>query len=134
MIILERLRGIRPKLTREQLRLRKVMRVITNGRISEGLIVRKPCQVCGNLKVESHHVDYRNPDVMFLCQKHHRDWHNRQSIFDRLRATYGMKFVNAPHQFAFKWVWVKNHMSYRPRPAQAQPSVVVRGHKIIRVI
>jgi len=40
--------------------------------VRTGNIKRKPCQVCGELKVEGHHPDYDKPlDVIWLCRKHH---------------------------------------------------------------
>ena len=123
-----------PKLTFSQKKVKDAVRTITQQRIASGEIVRKPCRVCGNSVVDAHHFDYRTPRVIFLCRKHHCDWHSRQRYFDHLRRAYGMKFVSAPHQFKFKWVWVKNHMAYRPKPAESQPSVIVRGQKLIKVI
>lgn len=39
-----------------------------------GLLVPKPCEVCGVVKVERHHEDYSNPyHVRWLCARHHRD-------------------------------------------------------------
>lgn len=40
-------------------------------------ITRKPCEVCGEIKVQAHHSDYRKPlDVKWLCFKHHREQHD----------------------------------------------------------
>ena len=40
--------------------------------LSRGKISRKPCQVCGELKVEALHMDYSKPlDVVWLCRLHH---------------------------------------------------------------
>lgn len=41
-----------------------------------GVLVEGPCEVCGSNKVEAHHVDYNKPwEVMWLCRKHHNEWH-----------------------------------------------------------
>ena len=49
-----------------------------NQAIASGKIVRKPCEVCGEIKSEGHHVDYDLPfDVMWLCKKHHVAEHKR---------------------------------------------------------
>ena len=38
----------------------------------------QPCEVCGSDNhIHRHHSDYKKPlDVMFLCSKHHKQWHN----------------------------------------------------------
>ena len=39
-----------------------------------GLLKKEPCEVCGELKVEAHHPDYRSPlRVNWLCRIHHRE-------------------------------------------------------------
>ncbi len=41
-----------------------------------GRITRKPCEVCGEIKSEAHHTDYRKYyQVRWLCFKHHREAH-----------------------------------------------------------
>lgn len=43
-----------------------------------GRIVRQPCRDCGSIKAEAHHSDYSKPlDVIWLCNKHHHDEHER---------------------------------------------------------
>lgn len=50
-------------------------RKVTNA-LRSGKLVRKPCKVCGERKSQGHHCDYDKPlDVMWLCQKHHSEWH-----------------------------------------------------------
>ncbi len=50
----------------------------TNMRIKRGLLIRKPCEVCGNIKVEAHHDDYNKPYcVRWLCFKCHREHHKQ---------------------------------------------------------
>lgn len=52
------------------------VRKITWKRISEGILVKKPCEVCGNSKVEAHHDDYNQAlQVRWLCRKHHQEHH-----------------------------------------------------------
>lgn len=61
-------RNNRPKVNAEQ----RVKRAI-----EKGILVRQVCEVCGNLKTEAHHPNYFRPlDVMWLCTKHHVEWHN----------------------------------------------------------
>ena len=57
-------------------KLRDTVRVKTHYEIRMGRLVRKPCEVCGELKVEAHHDDYHKPfEVRWLCGKHHREHH-----------------------------------------------------------
>jgi hypothetical protein len=43
-----------------------------------GLLKEEPCEVCGELKVEAHHKDYKKPWVVnWLCRKHHYEWHKK---------------------------------------------------------
>lgn len=52
------------------------VRVKTYHAIRSGKLIRKPCEKCGELKVEGHHDDYTKPyDVRWLCGKHHREHH-----------------------------------------------------------
>ncbi len=40
--------------------------------LRNGFIKKEPCEICGELKVEAHHVDYEKPlDVIWYCKKHH---------------------------------------------------------------
>ena len=46
-----------------------------NQAIKTGLIVRKPCEVCGAI-AQAHHDDYSKPlEVRWLCAKHHSRHH-----------------------------------------------------------
>jgi hypothetical protein len=52
----------------------KVARALTNG-----TLVKQPCEVCGDVKTEAHHDDYSKPlDVRWLCFKHHRETHGQK--------------------------------------------------------
>jgi hypothetical protein len=43
-----------------------------------GRLIRQPCEVCGEKKVEAHHDDYDKPlDVRWLCKAHHTDVHRK---------------------------------------------------------
>jgi ribosomal protein S27AE len=53
-----------------------VAHYITRNAIRDGIIERKPCEVCGASKAEAHHDDYSKPlDVRWLCKKHHMEHH-----------------------------------------------------------
>lgn len=42
----------------------------------KGLLVRKPCEVCGSIKSQAHHPDYSKPlEVKWLCILHHMREH-----------------------------------------------------------
>lgn len=44
--------------------------------LRDGRLVKQRCEVCGSLRTQAHHPDYRKPlDVMWLCRKHHVEWH-----------------------------------------------------------
>ena len=43
-------------------------------------LIKLPCEKCGDLKSFAHHVDYSKPlEVIWLCQKHHREAHDNKS-------------------------------------------------------
>lgn len=44
--------------------------------IAKGLLIKQPCERCGNEKSLAHHEDYdRKLDVMWLCQPCHKQRH-----------------------------------------------------------
>jgi len=46
--------------------------------LREGRLKRLPCEICGNIKSQAHHEDYRKYlNVKWLCFKHHRELHNQ---------------------------------------------------------
>ena len=50
----------------------------THNAIKNGRLIKIPCEVCGNIKSQAHHKDYRKYlDVKWLCFKHHREAHNQ---------------------------------------------------------
>lgn len=58
-------------------------RTLTYSAIQHGLLQRKPCEVCGEEKVEAHHTNYQKPlTVMWLCRKHHKQWHKENGIVE----------------------------------------------------
>ena len=43
-------------------------------------IKQRPCEVCGDENSQAHHYDYNKPlDVMWLCPKHHAEWHENNT-------------------------------------------------------
>jgi hypothetical protein len=48
--------------------------------LESGKLIRKPCEKCGNTKVEMHHEDYDKPlEVNWLCRECHLDLHNERN-------------------------------------------------------
>jgi hypothetical protein len=46
--------------------------------IKTGKITRQPCEICGDIKSQAHHTDYRKYyEVKWLCFKHHREAHKQ---------------------------------------------------------
>jgi len=59
--------------------------------IRDGRILKAPCVICGDLKVQGHHEDYNKPiDVVWLCIRHHNDRH----IHLRDASTLGINPMN----------------------------------------
>lgn len=54
--------------------------------IKTGLIIRKPCQMCGETKnIHAHHDDYKQPlNVMWLCPMHHKARHSFLEMLEHL--------------------------------------------------
>ncbi len=49
-----------------------------NYELRKGSILKKPCEVCGAVKVVAHHDDYDRPlEIRWLCQAHHTQWHTK---------------------------------------------------------
>jgi hypothetical protein len=46
--------------------------------IRDGRLLRKPCEICGDVKSEGHHTSYKRENwlkVVWLCKKHHISVH-----------------------------------------------------------
>ena len=56
------------------------VRKLTWKNISEGILIKEPCEVCGTeKKIEAHHDDYYKPlQVRWLCRKHHMEHHQNE--------------------------------------------------------
>ena len=66
------------KIWREADRRRSAAHSAVARAIKSGLLVRQPCQECGEPKSVAHHEDYdRKLDVMWLCQPCHVQRHQR---------------------------------------------------------
>ena len=53
---------------------------LVQAAIRNGVLVRGPCEVCGDhIRVDAHHDDYSKPlAVRWLCRSHHKQHHNQQ--------------------------------------------------------
>jgi len=61
------------------------IRRITRRAIKKGLLLKRPCEVCGDFDVQAHHFDYNQPlKISWLCQKHHLAWHRLFEAIDVL--------------------------------------------------
>ena len=57
---------------------RYLARSILRSAVETGKLIRQPCEVCGNPKVEAHHPDYSKPlEVRWLCHQHHCELEGR---------------------------------------------------------
>jgi hypothetical protein len=55
-------------------------RELLKNALEKGAIKRLACFVCGELKVQGHHVSYDLPlDVVWLCKVHHKEVHAKES-------------------------------------------------------
>ena len=63
------------KVSQEEIEKAKV-RQYTLNQIKLGKLKKLPCQICGNAKVEAHHLNYNEPDeITWLCFPCHRAHH-----------------------------------------------------------
>ena len=62
---------------------RTMARVNTYLRIKKGTIIRKPCVMCGAIKVDAHHPSYAFPFwILWLCDYHHRWYHHMRNVLN----------------------------------------------------
>ena len=63
-----------------KLRMRHEARWQARRAIKTGVLVKKPCEVCGSItRVQAHHDDYFKPlEVRWLCAKHHLEHHQNE--------------------------------------------------------
>ena len=76
----------------ERYKNRKAAHIIFSNAVRDKKVFKLPCFVCGELNVEGHHPDYERPlDVVWLCEKHHKETHkmaneiNRKLIKDSIK-------------------------------------------------
>ena len=50
--------------------------IAVGNAIRDGKLIKKCCEVCGNVESFAHHDDYNKPLlVRWLCDFHHKEWH-----------------------------------------------------------
>ena len=60
-------------------RKKDITRHYTNVYVKRGKIKKTQCEVCGEKKVQAHHLDYKKPLlVIWLCKPHHKFIHQTQ--------------------------------------------------------
>lgn len=65
-----------------------------------GKLCRQPCRDCGADKAQAHHPDYSKPyDIIWLCQRHHRQEHANNPALQPLGNRGPMRpFVYVPRK------------------------------------
>lgn len=54
-------------------------RSLTKYAVKIGKLIKMPCEVCGEVKVQAHHKDYSKPlEVNWVCIGHHRELYHRK--------------------------------------------------------
>lgn len=49
--------------------------------LRSGKLLKQPCEICGDIKVQAHHKDYLKPlQVNWLCRSHHAERHQNLNI------------------------------------------------------
>ncbi len=74
------MRATRPRHSqlKEEARKKANARAYTHEYIKRGKIIKLPCCICGNNKVEAHHEDYNKPlEIIWYCRRHHLEYHER---------------------------------------------------------
>jgi hypothetical protein len=75
---------------------------IARNAIETGKLLKKPCVICGETKVNAHHEDYSRPlDVVWLCPVHHSERHsllrklkNPDSVLSCLCSGIGLAIIS----------------------------------------
>jgi hypothetical protein len=70
-----------PRLKPEERKWRNAVKTRVSRALASGLLSKTPCEVCGELEVQGHHVDYDLPlQVVWLCDAHHRAVHGFRDL------------------------------------------------------
>ena len=78
---------------------KKRARRLVESAIRNGPLIRKPCEVCAETKVDAHHDDYSKPlDVRWLCRQHHLEHHGKVSFEKNMHGLSPRKTPNGVPQ------------------------------------
>ena len=78
----------------EESRRKAIVRAKLHVYTKRGKVQKGVCSVCGEVKVEAHHEDYSKPfDVVWLCRKHHVEYHESQKVVEPTFVLIGDKVV-----------------------------------------
>ena len=67
--------------------IKRAAHIISRNAVRDGKLIKQPCEVCGELKVDGHHDDYEKPlEVRWLCRKHHAEHHKKERELKRQEA------------------------------------------------
>jgi len=56
--------------------------------VNAGRLIPQPCEECGSHEVVGHHEDYSKPlEVIWLCDRHHKDLHNLKRELYHIQET-----------------------------------------------
>jgi len=80
---------LKAKEWRENNRHKKNAQSVLQTAVKTGKVLREPCVVCGEIKVEGHHFDYTKPlEVIWLCRLHHKRLHAGIDVLEKIYAGY----------------------------------------------
>jgi hypothetical protein len=83
--------------------------------------VRQKCRVKGcNKLAERHHEDWRKPlDIVWLCRKHHLQWHNSAQTLGEIKE-YGEFTLEEFLEGKSKEEWLKERLKQRRRQLEEE--------------
>ncbi len=66
--------------------IKRAAHIIAGNAVRDGKLIKQPCEVCGEVKVEAHHPDYEKPlGVNWLCTSCHVEIHKKARESERIK-------------------------------------------------